>query len=108
MSLFQNLFGGVAPRTTRRVSGDEAWRLVREAEAVLVDVRTPAEFAGGHADGAVNVPLQELSQRLHEIPSHCPVVVYCRSGGRSASAAALLTRAGRDVHDAGGLHNLHR
>lgn len=105
MSLFQNLFGG---RGTRRVTGEEAWRLVREAGAMLLDVRTRGEFASGHAEGAVNVPLQELSGRLGDIPTHCPVVVYCHSGGRSASAASLLAQAGCDVADAGGLHNLRR
>ncbi len=71
--------------------------------AFLLDVRTPGEFDSGHVDGAVNIPVQSLGQRLMELPAtDQPVVVYCRSGGRSAQAAALLRQAGwTDVHDIG-------
>ncbi|RMG95386.1 MAG: rhodanese-like domain-containing protein [Deltaproteobacteria bacterium] len=73
---------------------EEARRLVDEG-ALLVDVRTPAEFAAGHVEGAKNIPVQELPQRLRELgdPSR-PVVLYCRSGARSASAARLLAQHG--------------
>ncbi len=54
--------------------------------ATLLDVRTRDEFASGHVKGALNIPVQELGQRLSEVPRGA-VVVYCRSGGRSASAA---------------------
>ena len=51
---------------------------------------------------AVNVPVGELSVRLHEVgPTSRPVVVYCRSGGRSSQAKALLARAGYQVRDIG-------
>lgn len=74
--------------------------------ALLLDVRTPEEFREHHVEGAVNIPVQELASRMREVGSHeRPVVVYCRSGGRSASAAALLKRAGYQVHDIGGMGN---
>lgn len=106
MSLFGSLFrhGSRAPR----IEGREAWRLVREDDALLLDVRTPAEFAGGHAEGAINIAVQELSRRLGEVPSDRPIVVYCAAGGRSASAAQMLAGAGRTVYDAGGIANLRR
>lgn len=70
--------------------------------ALLLDVRTPAEFREGHVPQALNLPVQELPQRLHEVgPTERPVVVYCRSGGRSALAAQLLARAGYTVRDIG-------
>ncbi len=74
--------------------------------ARLVDVRTPEEFAGGHVRGATNVPLAELRARLGELgaPETAHVAVYCRSGRRSAEAAAVLREAGfRHVRDLGSL-----
>lgn len=84
------------------VSGAEARKLVQDG-ARLVDVRTPAEFAAGHIDGAVNIPVQQLDARLHELqPKDRALVVYCRSGHRSGNAARLLKSAGFPaVHDLG-------
>lgn len=74
--------------------------------ATLLDVRTSEEFCERHLPGAANIPVQELSVRLHELPAgERPVVVYCRSGGRSAMAAELLTRAGHQVLDIGAMDN---
>lgn len=59
--------------------------------ARLVDVRSPAEYASGHLEGALNIPLGELPGRIGEIGAPTePVVVYCRSGARSAMAARVL------------------
>ncbi len=74
--------------------------LVREG-ATLVDVRTREEFASGHVAGARNIPLQELEARLGELPQGRKVVLYCRSGARSANAAGLLQRRGYEVVDIG-------
>ena len=78
----------------------EAHRLV-EGGARLVDVRTPQEFASGHLEGAVNIPLDQLPNRLDELDREGQVVVYCHSGNRSASAARTLERAGFSVYDLG-------
>jgi len=80
-----------------------------QAGAKIVDVRTPGEFARGAYPGAINVPLAELGERLDRIPKERPVVVYCASGMRSASAARLLARAGyADVVNGGGLRHMPR
>lgn len=73
----------------------------------LVDVRTAEEYAAGHIEGALNFPLANLSNHLAELePKDRWVVVYCRSGGRSAQAAALLTREGFSrVFDLGPMSN---
>lgn len=66
-------------------------RALVAAGATLVDVRTPAEFAAGHVRGAVNIPVDDLERRLSELgPTSQPVVLYCRSGRRSARAKRLL------------------
>ena len=70
----------------------------------LLDVRTPEEFASGHLEGAANINVQELARRLSEIPRDQPVVLYCRSGNRSAQAAQMLQAAGfTSVYDLGGI-----
>jgi phage shock protein E len=78
--------------------------------AALLDVRTPEEFGSEHVPGALNVPLQELQTRLHELGAKDrPVVVYCRSGRRSAEAARLLRASGfHHVHDMGAIFEWSR
>jgi rhodanese-related sulfurtransferase len=76
------------------VDGKEAHRLVAEGVKV-VDVRTPEEFTDGHVPGAVNIPYDEVGARLGEIgPPSTPVLVYCYSGGRAATAARTLQEKG--------------
>ena len=72
---------------------DQAHAWVQDG-AVLLDVRTPSEFAARHLDGAVNIPLQDLGARMGELDPSRPVVVYCRSGGRSAGATKALKASG--------------
>ena len=65
-----------------------------KAGAVLVDVRTPAEVAEGMAPGAINIPLQEIEQRLSEFPKDKDLLIYCRSGKRSMAASNFLIENG--------------
>lgn len=85
-----------------KISGPVARRLVEDG-ARLVDVRSPGEFASGHIPGAINIPVQELSERVGELsPKDKPIVLYCQSGMRSASAARFLKAAGYvSVHNLG-------
>jgi phage shock protein E len=72
----------------------DAHKLVKEG-ALLLDVRTVAEFASGHLESAVNVPLHELDSRLQGLgPKDRAVVVYCLSGTRSGMAVRMLRKAG--------------
>lgn len=92
--------------TPQDVDGTRARQLV-ESGALLVDVRTPAEFADRHLPGAINVPVQELAGRLSELePKTRPVVLYCRSGNRSGHAAAQLASAGfAEIYDLGAINS---
>jgi len=77
----------------------EQWKLGRKKVddgAILLDVREPHEWAAGHAQGARHIPLGQLGQRQRELPAGRPIITVCRSGGRSARAAALLAE-GREV-----------
>lgn len=71
----------------------------------LLDVRTPAEYASGHIDGAINLSLQSIQAgTLPSVAKTKPVYVYCRSGSRSAQAAKNLKSAGfSNVIDLGGI-----
>ncbi len=87
-----------------RATGTEARSLV-SAGATLLDVRSQEEFDARHLDGATLIPVDQLEGRIAEVPRDHPVVVYCQSGGRSASAARMLAAAGYEVHDLGGIGN---
>ena len=67
---------------------------LKKEGALFVDVRSPAEFANGRAEGTVNIPLPELGSRLAEIPKSAPVVLCCASGSRSGMAKLLLMKNG--------------
>ena len=85
-----------------RVPPADARQLVGEG-ALLLDVRTEAEYADGGIEGSVNIPIQELPARMDELGGkEDPIVVYCQSGGRSAMAKRLLESNGfTKVHDLG-------
>lgn len=77
-----------------------------DADAYLLDVREPDEWAAGHAPGAHHLPMMEVPARLAEIPTDADVAVICRSGGRSGQVVAYLINNGwenvRNVD--GGMH----
>ena len=99
LDFMRNILGG---NGGRRVDGPTAHDLVAKG-ATLLDVRTPEEFSGGSVAKAKNIPVQVLDGRMAEVPKGKPVVVFCRSGGRSAQAAGMLENAGYEVYDAGGI-----
>ena len=84
-----------------------------EGAAVVIDVRTPAEHEGGHLEGDVLIPVNEVEARLSEIEAAVggdkakKVVTYCRSGNRAGQAKALLEAHGfTNVVNAGGYDDL--
>jgi rhodanese-related sulfurtransferase len=82
----------------RRVAVEEVSSLAVSGVA-LIDVRTALEHAQEAIPGSRNIPLQQLIERLRDVPEG-PVLVYCRSGERSSTAASVLERAGHtDVLD---------
>jgi rhodanese-related sulfurtransferase len=80
-----------------------------QAGATVLDVRTREEYAQGAYPGALHIPVQELPQRMAEVPKDKPLVVYCAAGARAANAVKILQAAGfPDVVNAGGLADMPR
>jgi hydroxyacylglutathione hydrolase len=78
------------------VTGDQVYERQQQQDASLfgLDVRTPEEYAAGHVPGAVNIPHDQVADRLAEVPKDKDVVLYCRSGRRSALAGEVLAGKG--------------
>ena len=84
------------------VSVHEAADAAASDSVLLLDVREDDEWAAGHAQGAVHMPLSSLDPAA--VPTDLPIVAVCRSGNRSGKAAATLAQAGIDVVNmAGGM-----
>lgn len=66
----------------------------KDTAHTLLDVRSLGEWKGGHAKSAIHIPLNEVEQRISEIPKNKPVVVICASGVRSSVCATKLGQAG--------------
>jgi len=66
-------------------------------DLTIIDVRENDEWAAGHIEGAVHIPLAQLPGRVAEVPPDAQTLVYCKSGGRSAQATVFLKHAGRDA-----------
>lgn len=67
-----------------------------DVDYALIDVREVEEYEDGHLPNAVNIPLSEFQARFSEVPKDKPVVMVCRSGGRSAQASEFLVMQGYD------------
>lgn len=87
--------------TLRRVHSGRRIRAYRARGAVLVDVRTPDEFRGGHAGGTINMPLDKIDGLIGQLDKSRPVLICCASGARSAVAARMLRKKGFDIFNAG-------
>ena len=61
-----------------------------KAGAIIIDVRTKGEYAGGHIRGSVNIPLDKLVSNLNKLKKDKPIITCCASGMRSASAKNIL------------------
>ncbi len=77
---------------------DAAEAIARTASgAWLLDVRESDEWEAGHSAAAHFLPMSQLQERVEEVPSDVPVLVVCRSGGRSAAVTGALRQAGYDA-----------
>lgn len=77
-------------------------KLLTDNSVYLLDTRTVAEYADGHIEGFINIPVDELRDRLVEVPKDKPVYVMCQSGLRSYVACRILSEYGYDCHNLAG------
>jgi hypothetical protein len=83
------------------------YKSLSNAGAIIIDVRTSAEFASGHIKGSKNIELQQLKNQLIKIPKDKVIITCCASGMRSASAKSILLQNGfPEVHNGGGWMSL--
>jgi rhodanese-related sulfurtransferase len=77
--------------------------------AIILDVRSPEEFAGGHAKGSKNIPLGKVESKMNTIKKwNKPVIACCASGMRSGSAVSILKQNGVEAYNAGSWHKANR
>jgi rhodanese-related sulfurtransferase len=82
-------------QTTERISPPMlADELTSSNPPLIIDVRTPAEWAIGHIEGSINLPLTQLQQRIDEVPHNRRIAVHCAGGYRSSIAASVLRQHG--------------
>jgi NADPH-dependent 2,4-dienoyl-CoA reductase/sulfur reductase-like enzyme/rhodanese-related sulfurtransferase len=96
------LLRGDHPQVDVEAVTADAKQLPSSQRPLVLDVRTPAEFAAGPMPGAVNIPLDELRQRLEELPRDRPIAVYCQVGQRGYLATRILRQAGFQAANVGG------
>lgn len=94
--LFNCFFAGSgAAAISASLGPEDAYLLLRkQANVYLLDVRTPAEFLQIRLNGAHLIPIDQLVNRLDEIPRYRPILVYCAVGSRSAQVVSYLVRNG--------------
>lgn len=93
LSFLKNLVGGSG--------GSEELQQAITNGAIIIDVRTRAEYAGGHVAGSKNVPLNELGPELKRLPKDKTIVFCCASGARSGSATSIATEQGYHAMNGG-------
>jgi NADPH-dependent 2,4-dienoyl-CoA reductase/sulfur reductase-like enzyme/rhodanese-related sulfurtransferase len=94
-----NLAGMVAANVLRGDAPIIHWDKLAEDEALLLDVREIGEFEAGHVEGALNIPLTQLRDRVHELPKDQKIAVYCQVGQRAYYATRALRLQGFDAHN---------
>lgn len=82
--------------------------IIKEKEGTIVDVRTYGEFMGGNVAGSINIPLNEIQERIGELKKlKGPLLLCCASGGRSAQAHHFLSQHGIECHNGGSWLNVN-
>ena len=84
--------GMISCSVTPKTESQKISRLVNDNKTFLVDVRTPEEYNAEKIEGAVNIPLDQIENRLSEFQGKKNIIVYCRSGIRAGKAKDLLQK----------------
>lgn len=97
-----NMAGMIAANVLRGDAQLAHWETAGESDALIIDVRDPDEYKQDHHDSAINLPLDELRQRMDEIPKDRDILTYCYVGQRSYYAARMLAQYGYDIKNISG------
>ncbi len=90
------------------ITAEEAKKMMDESQVMVIDVRTPEEYKEGHVDKAINLPLDQIANEIMKVlpDKEATVLLYCRSGNRSAQAAKILSDLDyTKVYDFGGIND---
>jgi len=96
------MIDNIANGTLKQWFMEDLPSLPKDRSATLLDTRTPGEYNRGHIDGFINIPVDNLRERLHEIPFDKPVYVICQSGLRSYIATRILSGNDYDAYNFSG------
>lgn len=103
MSIIANLLFGGSPDKDADIPA------LIQAGALVIDVRTSREFSAGHIEGAINIPYNVIDRKIGDHAKDKPIIVYCHSGARSASAKRTLEQMGyTNVVNGGSLHRMRK
>ncbi len=97
MSFFQSLFGATSSSKYQNIKATEFLKIAEETpDAVLIDVRTPAEFNGGKLPGAKNIDFfsKDFTNQIDKLDKDKTYLLYCRSGNRSGQACNIMAGRG--------------
>lgn len=92
----------------KKISAEDAKAIIDSEDVIILDVRTPEEYNSGHIENAVLLPVTEIPDKAEEVlpDEDAKILVYCRSGNRSATAAKDLINMGyTNVYDFGGINS---
>jgi NADPH-dependent 2,4-dienoyl-CoA reductase/sulfur reductase-like enzyme/rhodanese-related sulfurtransferase len=103
-----NVAGMIASNILRGDLEQAKWQQLSDTKAVVLDVRETEEWAGGHVEGALHIPLSELRRRTNELPRDREIWVYCAAGQRSYYAHRYLTLNGFRVRNLPGGYKTYR
>jgi rhodanese-related sulfurtransferase len=93
--IFIFIFSPMNAAAAQNVTPEGAYQLVAQNQDLyLLDVRTPAEYRQARLEGARLIPIDQLANRINELPSNRPILVYCAVGSRSAQVVNYLARRG--------------
>ena len=101
--VFENVFSGIV----KQFHFSDIATLTKDGSVTLLDTRTDKEYNAGHAEGFMHIPVDDLRERLDEVPADKPVYVMCQSGIRSYISCRILTQNGYDCYNFSGGYSFY-
>ncbi len=90
----------------QNISPEQAYKMMENEDVVIIDVREYFEYNSGHLENAINIPLDDLEEKINEIDKDKKIIVYCLSGNRAQIALEILAENGYDnIYTFGGIKN---